>query len=303
MTIKQEIQQKTKLLSTSSKTPLLDAETLLCHLIKKQKEFLYTHPEYELSSEEQNLYLKYVNRRLNGTPIAYITGNKEFYGRKFVVTPDTLIPRPETEMFIDFLKNYELQIINQKHNKKTSLFIDVGTGSGCILITLINELRYIKQKTKFIAIDISKEALKVAKQNAKKYNAHSIEFYHGNLLEPITELLQIKNKDLRIIITANLPYLTPKQISNSPSILQEPKIALVAGIDGLKYYKKLFKQISQIHNHESEIIILCEIDNSQAGSITKLSNKELPDFSIEIKKDLAGLSRLVILKSNQCTQI
>ncbi len=320
MRINQALQQNKQKLTKTSNTPELDTEVLLCFVLNKPKEYLYTYPEYELTEKEEEIYFNCIKKRLSGAPIAHITGFKEFYGRKFIVTADTLVPRPETEMMIDFVKkNHESRIMN--HKDKNTTFIDIGTGSGCIIVTIAKELNPYPYRHKFYAVDISEKALNIAKQNAKKHEVGDIiKFYHSNLLEPLlchsganaieSHKLTIKpnqrdpisrlssfQDDSSIVIIANLPYLTPEQIKNAPSIHAEPELALTAGDDGLKYYRELFKQIKEIMNYESGIMVLCEIDDSQTNSITTLVKKELPNFSIKIKKDLAGLSRLVVLEN------
>ncbi len=293
--IGQVLQENKKILSKNT-TPSLDAEVLLCFVLKKPKEFLHTYPDYELTQEELDNYSNCIKKRLEGAPIAHITGVKEFYGREFIVTPDTLVPRPETELFIDYIKNYELRITNYE-----SLIIDVGTGTGCIIVSLAKELR---KNLRFFATDISEKVLEVARQNAKNHNVDNvINFHQGNLLEPVFNNPKIfkdpKNHNNHIIITANLPYLTPNQIKNSPSIHQEPELALVAGEDGLKYYRELFEQIKRFMIYDLKCKVLLEIDNSQRESISKLIKKEFPEANFEIKKDLAGLSRLVVLTNSK----
>lgn len=228
-------------LTDSSSTPVLDAEILLSFILKKNKEYLYTHGDKELSEKQIHLLSKFIRKRIDGYPIAYITGHKEFYGLDFIVTPDTLIPRPETEMMVEHLLDHLKQLT------QNTTVIDVGTGTGCIPISIIKNLQTTNNKLKITAIDISMKALEVAKKNAKKHNLENdIEFIHGNLLEPILNTSRLKPQTSNLIITANLPYLTPKQIKNSPSIQKEPELALEAGDDGLKYYKKLFNQIKKI---------------------------------------------------------
>ncbi|MCK4554101.1 hypothetical protein KAU19_04010, partial [Candidatus Parcubacteria bacterium] len=190
--------------------------------------------------------------------------------------------------------------------------IDVGAGSGCIIIALAKLLKRnlkanlkaskrlfaFKFAFKFLATDISSSALAVARKNAKLHNVQkNITFMNGNLLEPLIQNPKyLKHLNGPIIITANLPYLIQAQIKNSPTIQQEPKLALSAGADGLKYYRRLFKQIKRIKNQESRITILVEINPEQATKIKQLIKKELPNSKIQIKKDLAGLNRLIVIK-------
>jgi release factor glutamine methyltransferase len=146
---------------------------------------LHAHPAYELTESEQKLAEDYLKRRQNHEPVAYILGSKEFYGREFVVTPDTLIPRPETEAIIDLVKELSLEKLK---------ILDVGTGSGCIAITLKLEL----PESDVMAVDISEKALVVAEKNADNLHAN-LEFKQSDLLKNVDEKFDI--------IVANLPYV------------------------------------------------------------------------------------------------
>src|SRR3989344_838663 len=169
---------------------------LLAHATKKKKVFFLAHPEYALDPKDEPLARDYFRRRLKHEPIAYIVGHKEFYGYDFLVTQDTLIPRPETEQLVDLtldrIRNQESGIRNKEKNTH---IIDVGTGSGNIIIAIAAELK--KSHPQFtihnsqltlLATDISKRALAVAKNNAKAHDVDQIiTFLHGNLLTPYTE--------------------------------------------------------------------------------------------------------------------
>ena len=253
---------------------VMDFELLKAHAIKKPKEFLYSHPEYRLSIWER-LKLKYfIFLRKYGYSIAAITKHKEFYGLDFFVNKHVLIPRPDTELMVT-------EAIEEIKKTDKKILVDVGTGSGCMPISILKNL---PAPIPTYAIDISSSALKVAKKNARTHNVN-INFFHGNLLEPI--LKQITGK---IIITANLPYLTEQQFKTEPSIQREPKNALVADNNGLALYEELLQQIKT-----SSLVatIFLEIDPSQTESITELVTKYLPGLKIEIKKDLSGLDRLI----------
>jgi release factor glutamine methyltransferase len=286
------------------KIDLLDLELLISHITKNPREFILAHPEYILTKNQITELKSQISKRIRGEPLAYLTGHKEFYGLDFLVDKNVLVPRPETELII----NYQLSIINE--DKLT--VVDVGTGSGCIIITLA---KLLNKNTKFFAIDISDKALVVARKNAKRHGVDKkIKFLQGNLLEPIINNPKLIINNCKLIIVANLPYLTPTQIKNSPSIQKEPRLALEAGRDGLKYYRELFKQIKMLSfkNYElrvpnCEINVLCEIDPNQTKKIISIIKKEFSitsesptgDFDgtikIEIKKDLAGLDRIVTL--------
>ena len=293
-------------------TPASDLDLLLAAAIKKEKEFVYSHPEYPISIIHYLRFRWFIHLYKKGYSVAAITKHKEFYGLDFFVNKNVLIPRPDTELMVaeaTKIMNYELRIKNDK-----TILIDVGTGSGCIPIAIMKTLAHKNINT--FAIDISGSALMVAKKNAKKHNV-KISFLRGNLLEPIIPRLGGAGLKARgglvrpslasepppthpypaqagiTIITANLPYLTEQQFQSESSIQREPKNALVAKNNGLALYEELFKQITKFKIYNLKFIILLEIDPAQTDKISKLIKTYLPDTKIETKKDLAGLYRLV----------
>ncbi len=268
-----------KLAKTSSLS-VKETEILLTFLLHKNREFLLTHPDTKISPALYRQFKILEKKRLADWSIAALTGQKEFYGLSFEVDKNVLIPRPETELIVD-------EIL--KTNTTRPMIVDLGTGSGAIIISLAKHLRLAGAK--FIAVDISPSALIIAKQNAKLQKLNKkIKFYRGNLLLPILKSLPGKN----LIIAANLPYLTKAQIKNSPSIKREPQIALAGGKDGLKYYQALFKQLKDVRYKSLSLFL--EIDPSQNSKIKNLAKKYFPAPNLEIKKDLAGRNRLLIIK-------
>ena len=281
-----------------------EAEILTAFLLNKTRESLLSDPDIKTDNKFYKKIKDLEKKRLENYPIAYLIGEKEFYGLSFKVNKDVLVPRPETEMMvdkiIDILKNESNNfeggsralkgLFNDDYN--SPVFIDVGTGSGAIIISLANEIKRLwpndSANFKFYGTDISESALKIAKKNAKLHNLNKIiKFLEGNLLNPVINKLNKKN----LIIAANLPYLTPMQIKKSPSISREPKLALVAGQDGLKYYKELFKQLKNVSY--KTLILFCEIDPSQTKNINSLAKNNFPKAKLEIIKDLAGLDRFL----------
>lgn len=302
MTTKQALTEATiKFKKNKVKFPQLEAEILLSHIIKKPREYLFTYPEAKLTKKQVSGFRFQVSKRLRGVPIAYIIGQKEFYGLKFLVDKNVLVPRPETELMVDTA----LAVMK----KDTATIIDVGTGSGCIIVSIAKEIitNYelpITNKTprdnfQLIGIDISKKALAVAKKNATLNGVYkTIKFINGDLLAPLIPKIESASWRIKLkIICANLPYLTPAQIKNSPTLKFDPKLALSAGADGLKYYRRLFKQLRQ--TDVQNFVLLCEIDPSQKISIRRLAKKLLPQHTLEIKKDLRGHNRLAMITSKQ----
>ncbi|MBI2037983.1 MAG: peptide chain release factor N(5)-glutamine methyltransferase [Candidatus Magasanikbacteria bacterium] len=280
--------------------PTLDFDLLLADTIKKPKEFLYSHPEYKLSLVE-HIRLRYaIFLYKKGYSVAAIIGHKEFYNLDFFVNKHVLVPRPDTELMVD----EAIKVLSHEMETKNTniIYIDVGTGSGCIPISvachaeLVSASREIPKQVRddiqIFATDISKKALKVAKKNAKMHKVN-IDFLHGNLLEPILKNPFLLGTPCFVTITANLPYLTAAQFKSEPSIQREPKNALVAQYNGLDLYIKLLNQIRKLPN-SCQMFLFLEIDPSQSEAITKILNKLLPKANVKIKKDLAGLDRLVI---------
>jgi release factor glutamine methyltransferase len=276
MTIHDLINLGIKKLSKTSDSPALDAEVLLSHLLDRPKEYLLTNPEKKIDPKIEKKFLTFVNRRLLGWPVAYLSKEKQFYGRKFYVDKNVLIPRPETEGLV------RLMIRNLKDRKNLKI-LDVGTGSGCIIITLAKELSPLPapHSPLFFASDISPKAIAVAKKNAKLHKV-KIKFADGNLLEPW-------GKQKFDVIVANLPYLAER---TDASTKFEPTKALIAKNKGLDLIEKLFKQISSLSPASSTLFL--EIGRDQGDPIKKLARKLLPAYQTKIFKDLFGRNRYAI---------
>jgi release factor glutamine methyltransferase len=253
--------------------------------LDKPKELLYSHPETKLTKQQLLEFQNLIARRSQGEPVAYLQKTKEFYGLNFFVDKRVLIPRPETELLVE-----EVLKIIQSKNYKPKTVADIGTGSGCIIISLAKNVAASRkrQAVSFHATDISKPALAVAKLNAKKHKV-KIKFYHGDLFKPL------KNKKIDII-TANLPYLDNYyKSSKNPGLKFEPKTALEGYQQGLAVYEKLFRQMAGLKPKPK--IIICEFGPTQAKKMEKLIKKYLPQYRIIIKKDLAKLNRMAIIQS------
>ena len=213
MQIKELLQKnKNKLVSS-------ELDNLLALALHKSKNYIYKHPDKILSRSSIQAFNKLLNKKLDNQPMAYLAGSKEFFGLKFLVNKNVLVPRPDSEVLVE----QALEYLDKKNNLN---ILDIGTGSGCLITSVAKNA----SKHNFYASDISSPALKIAKTNARK-NKVKINFIKSNLLK------NINNIKFDVII-ANLPYLTPEQMKE-PSIKQEPKLALLAGKDGLDYYQKL----------------------------------------------------------------
>lgn len=294
MNIQELFQKSLEKLKKTSSTPQLDAELLLGFVLKKPREYIMIHPEYQLTKIQKTRYEKIIKQRLKHEPIAYILGQKEFYGLNFKVTKDTLIPRPETESLV------ELALCSMKHetyNKKNTTIIDIGTGSGNIIISLAKKIESenLLHASCYMlyGIDISQKALTVAKHNAKKNNVDDkIKFIKSDLLKYFLDHCSLITD--HCIIIANLPYLSKKIYSSTlPDVKNfEPKSALLSGIDGLDHYEKLFQQITKLQAKSYKLKAILEISPEQKQKIEKLIKKYFPNATVEFQKDLAQKWRI-----------
>lgn len=250
----------------------LEAEILLAHVLEKNRVYLYAYYEEPVNQGERETYRSYIKRRTKGEPLAYIIGRKEFMSLNFKVNPDVLIPRPDTEILVETA----LETARQ-NNLKT--ICDVGTGSGAIAISMAVYL----PSAEVYAIDLSPAALEIARENAR-LNKVNIHFREGDLLSPLAGTAGLD------MVLANLPYVTVAEIEELESGVKdwEPRMALVAGGDGLDVYRRLVPQAYEILKPGG--YILWEIDPRQAETARDM----LPGFSgIEIIKDGAGRDRVV----------
>ena len=273
------------------------------------KSWLYTHDDYKLNKNEEKLFNSFISQREKQKPVAYIINRKEFYGYDFYVDENVLIPRPETELVVDevlriFSRRRHVDVSPSTEFKKITL-IDIGTGSGCIMISILNKLIKNKLIKNAFANDISKKAIEVAKINAEKYNLdQKIKFITGNLEKAISE--KIFSNSNQIIITANLPYIKNDDYKTlQPNVRNyEPAIALKAGKDGLDYIKKLIDLISKHLEGDTstcrllnkKIFIILEADPEQMNEITAILNKKFTNPNIKIIKDLSDKERIISAK-------
>ncbi len=247
----------------------LDAEVLLAHALEKDRTWLITHDNDDLTEAQMTTFIAYEQRRKNKEPVAYITGEKEFYGHLFHIAPGVLIPRPSTEGLVDaaheFLQDPKtsrisidtdieaLSIAFHAELKPTTI-VDIGTGSGCIAITL----SMMHPDLQLIATDISPHALTIARNNAREYNLEeSLQFLLGKNLEPVMNLTA------PFVIVSNPPYI-PSTITLESTVADfEPHEALFAGADGLSVLSELVMSAKK-HRYCAGIVLECRTDQSQA---------------------------------------
>jgi release factor glutamine methyltransferase len=246
----QSAQRRLKELPYSS--PELEAALLLCHLLGKPRSYLFAWPERELTESQECAYHDLIKRRREGTPIAYITGEREFWSLELQVTPETLIPRPETELAV------ERGLFHLQTQQKPSI-ADLGTGSGAIALALCSE----RPDARIDATDNSSQALEVARNNAVRLGFQQVEFYLGDWCQALP-----KHRHYDLIIS-NPPYIE----SNDPHLSQgdlpsEPVSALASGPDGLRDIRAIIQQAPS-HLKPGGWLVL-EHGYQQAGAVTQL---------------------------------
>jgi release factor glutamine methyltransferase len=265
-----------RLVDTSN--PRLDAETLLMHVLRRERSYLYAHPEFELACGELTRYYDAVSQRAQGIPLQYITGHQEFWGLDFKVTPAVLIPRPETEHSVE-------AVLGIAKNAETPRIIDVGTGSGCIAVALASEL----PQAEIHAVDISSEALAIARENAQRLGfADRVSFTQSDLLANY-----IDHGEYFDIVVSNPPYVG----SDEPDKVQrevrehEPAIAVFGGPTGLEPYARLIPQARTVLKPSGRLVM--EIGYSTEAQIKAM----LRDWNhVRAECDLQGIPRVMIAK-------
>ena len=215
-----------------------------------------------------------IKRLNNGEPVQYIVGNVDFYNSNFIVNKNVLIPRFETEELVQNTINF----IKEYFNKQVKV-LDIGTGSGAIAISIKKDIDSIVYAT-----DISKEALEVAKENAKRNNA-DINFINTNIYDGIKEKFDV--------VISNPPYIRYDEEIDEIVKKNEPHIALYADNNGLYFYEEILKNIKTILNNK--YLIAFEIGKDQGAAINELKDKYLPESNILLKKDLEGRDRMIFI--------
>jgi release factor glutamine methyltransferase len=287
----------------------LAAELLLLHATQRERTFLYSHPEAELTADEALAYQNSLDRRISGVPVQHLTGKQEFWGLSFEVTPDVLIPRPETEHLIevalDRLALRELRAGRPNKNDGAGLLIaDIGTGSGCIAIALAKEL----PQAQFVASDVSPSALEVARRNAAKLSfSRRIQFVESNLFASLFSLgyhyvLPPKGRSSRSripqeptlfdMVISNPPYIGRRESSSLAREVRdhEPVLALYGGEEGYEFYADLIAQ-SGAQLKPGGLLVL-ELGHDSLPAVQPLLDARLWT-NISITNDLAGIPRVI----------
>lgn len=257
----------------------LEMQVLLAHVTGRSRTWLLSHPEASLTPAQQQLLETGIRQLEQGVPLPYIIGHWEFFGLDFNVSPEVLIPRPETELLIETALAHL-----RTHPQRAYRFIDVGTGSGIIPVTLATFV----PSAELLAIDISPASLEIARQNAEKHGVEGrIRFLEADLL-PNEGLWPTVD-----ILTANLPYIPTETLKGLDIFGKEPTLALDGGPDGLDLIRRLLAQLTATKLPVG--LVLLEIENRQGLAVRALAREHFPAADIQIKKDLAGHERLAVI--------
>jgi release factor glutamine methyltransferase len=280
MTPRALVSEITDRLSSWSDTPALDASVLLADVIQKPRTWVMAHPEVTLTGEQQNQLDDSLARLERGESFPYVLGHWEFFGMDFEISPDVLIPRPETEILV------ERAIAWLRESPMRRTVADVGAGSGVIAVTIAMNV----PDANILATDISGEALEIAKKNAEKFNVdHRINFVHCDLLPPKPASLPMgQHLDL---ICANLPYIPTETLRGLPIYGREPTLALDGGEDGLDLIRRLLYRGPEWLAPNG--MMLLEIEATRGSQALDLANALFSHATIHLHKDLAGQDRLL----------
>lgn len=271
-----------ELTRAGSVSPRLDAEVLLRHVLGIERAALFMRSEERLSSQQAAAFADLIQRRAAGAPVAYLTGVREFMGLPFRVSPDVLVPRPETELLVEWALEWLAD-----HPGAT--VVDVGTGSGAIAVS-IAALTAPTWHGRVIAADVSPRTLAVAAHNRAALlspDRHArVRFIRGSLLDwcggPVD------------LVLANLPYLSPDQIASNPALSAEPTLALDGGADGLTLVHELVADLPRVLSAGGAAGL--ELDPSQTDAVSSRPRGLFPAATVEVLTDLSGLSRHVLVQ-------
>lgn len=270
MTVETALRQGRELLEKGGVgAPRLTAEVLLCHALRRDKSFLYAHPEHELSEVEWLHLGRYLHERLLGKPTQYITGRQEFFGRSFRVTPDVMIPRPETEHVVETALDVA---------REAGVIVDAGAGSGAIAITLA-----LESAARVIATDISAAALDVAAGNARKLGA-AVAFLRCDLCDALPP-------GCADLLASNPPYVPRSERESLQREVRdfEPHVALFGGETGLDFYERLVQEGARILRPDGWLVL--ELGIRQLEAVRAMLGSGWSE--IRVIDDLAGLPRVL----------
>lgn len=277
-TVKDLIKHGRQLLQNSGiSTYKIDAEVLLAHTLNTDRYWLIMHLDFQVTDMVEDTYKTLLQRRSKKEPVAYILGNKEFWGLDFMVNPTVLIPRPDSETLI------ELALKHVKDKNSTLKILDLGTGSGCLIISLLHKL----SNSIGLGIDISPQALEIAIVNSNKHNlTPRCTFLLSNWFQ------ELNTQKFDLIIT-NPPYIEVASPLETDVADYEPPSALYGGIDGLNAYRQIAKSAGQYL--QKDALIILEVGINQAPAVIEIFTQN--GFAlVGIANDLAGIERAICFK-------
>jgi release factor glutamine methyltransferase len=254
-------------------------QALLAHVTGRGRAWLLTHREEDLRDIDAARYLDLLARAAAGEPLAQLTGEREFYGLAFTVTPDVLIPRPETEAVVDTVLEWlDKRTIAHPH------LVDVGTGSGAIAVTLALKV----PKARVTAVEISPAAMDIARRNAERHGvADRMNFVIGDLLTGLAGPFDV--------VAANLPYINCEELTALEVGRWEPRVALDGGEDGLALVRRLLEQAPPWLADDGLLVL--EIGHDQGQRVEALCRAAFPAAQVQIHPDLAKLDRIVTVET------
>lgn len=276
----------TSRLAQISDTPRLDAQVLLAHILGKTRSWVFAHPEAVLTPVQYSQLESAASQLQAGRPLPYLLGRWEFYGLEFLVAPQVLIPRPETELLVEGALDW----LNEHPGRRKAA--DIGTGSGCIAVSLAVNIPDLD----LLATDLSQPALLIARTNAIRHQVtERIHFLQADLLNPSTE--STNEDELTVsffpldLLCANLPYIPTPTLHGLKVYDREPTLALDGGLDGLDFIHRLLAQAPGVMAADS--LLLLEIEAGQGAEVRTLAENAFPQARVQVTRDLAGRDRLL----------
>ena len=259
----------------------IEAQALLRNSLGIDRATFHASPDRELSHEDAEAFHGTLERRIEGEPLSYITGHREFYGLDFVVTPDVLVPRQETEFLVEAVLEYAR---SRGVGGDDLTIADIGTGSGAIAVALA---RHLPNATVY-ATDVSRKALRVADENVRRHGLDGrVRLRHGDLFEALEGPVDV--------VASNPPYLSDDEVAElPPDVQREPTLALAAGVDGMEVLRRLILGAREYVKPGG--LLALEIDPRRLEAAERLARRTFPDSEVGVVKDHAGLDRVLTVR-------
>ena len=259
----------------------IEAQVLLRNSLGMDRATFHASPDRELSDKDAEAFERTVGRRIGGEPLSYITGHREFYGLDFVVTPDVLVPRQETEFLVEAVLGYAR---SRGEDERAPTIADIGTGSGAIAVALARHL----PNAAVCATDVSRGALRVADENVQRHGLEGrVRLQHGDLFEALAGPVDV--------VASNPPYLSDDEVAElPPDVQREPTLALAAGTDGMDVLRRLILGAREYVKPGG--LLALEIDPQRLEAVSGLVGRTFPGSKIGIVRDHAGLDRAVTVR-------